>query len=141
MRVRVQARVLRTIDKVGGLEGYVWGDRLGRIRGLGRGGWALRWRLLGTERVRERYRAERRRLGLPEEGLMRGLNLGREGAVINKEQLEGEIETFDQELDEVERRAAEEGEDGEAGMVVGEAEHERDFLEEEDVREQPRERV
>lgn len=44
------------------------------------GGWALRWRLWQTEMVRERFRTERERLGVPEggwEGLIRKMK--REG--------------------------------------------------------------
>lgn len=112
MRVRVQARVLRTIDKVGGLDEYLLGERAGRIKELGVGGWALRWRLLGTEKVRERYKAERRRLGLPEEGIF---YQGRE------EEYGEEVKAFDEELDEEEKRAEKEGEEA-AGVVVGDGE-------------------
>lgn len=141
MRVKVQARVLRTIDKVGGLDEYLLGDKPGRIKELGPGGWALRWRLMGTERVRERYREDRRRLGLPEEGTMGGFNVGRDGGMVSKEQLEGEMDAFDQELDEVEERAEEEGEDGDVGLAVGEGLGDNGSMEEEDGREGPRERV
>lgn len=131
MRVRVQARVLRTIDKVGGLDEYLLGDRPGRIKELGMGGWALRWRLLGTEKVRERYRAERLRLGLPEEG---NFYQGREGGVVGEEEFEEEVKAFDEELDEEEKRVEQEGEDA-AGVVVGDGEGEVGDL----VRERPRE--
>ena len=142
MRVRVQARVLRTIDKVGGLDEYLLGDRPGRIKELGPGGWALRWRLLGTESVRERYRAERRRLGLPEEGIAAEMGVGRTGEVVRGEVLEGQYEAFDEELDEVDRRAGEEGEEEDgAGVVVGEGEGEGEFMEEDGGRVVSREKV
>ena len=141
MRVRVQARVLRTIDKVGGLDEYLLGDRPGRIKELGPGGWALRWRLLGTESVRERYRAERRRLGLPEEGIAAEMGVGRTGEVVRGEVLEGQYEAFDEELDEVDRRAGEEGEEDGAGVVVGEGGEEREFMDEDGGKEGSRERV
>jgi len=118
VRVRVQARVLRTIDKVGGLDEYLLGERAGRIKELGVGGWALRWRLLGTEKVRERYKAERRRLGLPEEGIF---YQGREGGVVGEEEYGEEVKAFDEELDEEEKRAEKEGEEA-AGVVVGDGE-------------------
>ena len=57
-------RVLKTIDKVGGLDNYLLGDRKGRIRELGVGGWALRWRLWRTEAVRQRMEEMRRQMGL-----------------------------------------------------------------------------
>ena len=120
----MQARVLRTIDKVGGLDEYLLGDKPGRIKELGPGGWALRWRLLGTERVRERYMEERRRLGLPEEGMMGDFGIGRSGGIVSREQLDGEIKAFDQELDETEKRDGKKGEGGEAGLVIGEGERE-----------------
>lgn len=115
--------MLRTIDKVGGLDEYLLGERAGRIKELGVGGWALRWRLLGTEKVRERYKAERRRLGLPEEGIF---YQGREGGVVGEEEYGEEeygeeVKAFDEELDEEEKRAEKEGEEA-AGVVVGDGE-------------------
>lgn len=128
----MQARVLRTIDKVGGLDEYLLGDKPGRIKELGVGGWALRWRLLGTEKVRERYRAERRRLGLPEEGV---ILLGREGGIVGEEAFGEEVRAFDEELDAQEQTAETEGEDA-AGILVGDGDGEG---EEQLVRERPRE--
>lgn len=134
--------MLRTIDKVGGLDEYLLGDRPGRIKELGPGGWALRWRLLGTESVRERYRVERRRLGVPEEGIAVEMGVGRTGEVVWGEVLEGQYEAFDGELDEVDRRAGEEGEEGDCVVVgEGEAGEEREFMEEDGGREGLRERV
>lgn len=139
--------MLRTIDKVGGLDEYLLGDRPGRIKELGPAGWALRWRLLGTENVRERYRAERRRLGLPEEGIAAEMGVGRTGEVVRSEVLEGQYEAFDEELDKVDRSMGEEGEEqGEeegAGVVVGEGggREEREFMEEDGGRVGSGERV
>lgn len=64
VRVRVVTRVLRTIDKVGGLDAYLLGDKPARIKELGLGGWALRWRVMRTPVVREKMRAAREALGL-----------------------------------------------------------------------------
>ncbi|KAL6717653.1 hypothetical protein ACLMJK_005568 [Lecanora helva] len=66
--VKVQARVLRTIDKVGGLDEYLLGNRPARIKELGVAGWRLRWEVMQTEKVQARLREERARLGLPAEG-------------------------------------------------------------------------
>ncbi|MCJ1463966.1 39S ribosomal protein L24, mitochondrial [Pseudocyphellaria aurata] len=66
IRVRVQARVLRTIDKVGGLDEYLLGEKAQRIKELGVGGWALRWSLIRTPTVQERWRQEKERLGVPQ---------------------------------------------------------------------------
>ena len=66
----MQARVLRTIDKVGGLDEYLLGDKPARIKELGVEGWRLRWRVMRTGKVREKFRRERERLGLPVGGWM-----------------------------------------------------------------------
>ena len=64
LRVRVQARVLRTIDKVGGLDEYLLGNKAGRIKELGMEGWLLRWKIMQTEAVQERFRQEKMAMGL-----------------------------------------------------------------------------
>ncbi|KAL9081649.1 MAG: hypothetical protein Q9159_007170 [Coniocarpon cinnabarinum] len=46
IRVKLSTRVLRTIDKVGGLDEYVIGRGATRIRELGVYGWTLRWVVL-----------------------------------------------------------------------------------------------
>lgn len=68
----MQARVLRTIDKVGGVDEYLLGGGEGRVRELGVEGWRLRWEVGRSERVRERVGAERVRLGVPVEGYVGG---------------------------------------------------------------------
>ncbi len=69
VRTRVNTRVLRTIDKVGGLDAYLLGSKPARIAELGPWGWRLRWRIMQTPTVQARFRRERVALGLPEEGL------------------------------------------------------------------------
>ena len=64
VRVKVVTRVLRTIDKVGGLDAYLLGEKPARVKELGMAGWALRWRVMRTPVVRERMARERERLGL-----------------------------------------------------------------------------
>lgn len=66
MQIKVQARVLRTIDKCGGLDEYLLGEKPQRIKELGVQGWRLRWLVLRTGKVRRRVRAEREALGLVE---------------------------------------------------------------------------
>lgn len=66
IRVKVSTRVLRTIDKVGGLDNYLLGEKSARIRELGMGGWRLRCMVMATETVQKRFNAQRRELGLPE---------------------------------------------------------------------------
>ena len=65
IRIRVTARVLRTIDKVGGLDEYLLGEKPARIKELGMGGWLLRWRMIKTTAVTERFAEQRQQMGLP----------------------------------------------------------------------------
>jgi ribosomal protein L28 len=65
VQVRVSSRVLRTIDKLGGLDEYLLGEKETRIRELGESGWWLRWAIMQTNTVKNRFAAERRALGLP----------------------------------------------------------------------------
>ena len=44
--MKVATRVLRTIDKVGGLDQYLLGEKAGRVKELGVEGWRLRWRVM-----------------------------------------------------------------------------------------------
>lgn len=64
VQTRVTTRVLRTIDKCGGLDEYLLGYKAQRIKDLGPWGWKLRWRIMQSDVVRERFAAERERLGL-----------------------------------------------------------------------------
>lgn len=65
VQVRVTARTLRTIDKLGGLDEYLLGEKTARIKELGESGWWLRWAIMQTDSVKARFAAERARLGLP----------------------------------------------------------------------------
>lgn len=68
VQTRVTTRVLRTIDKCGGLDEYLLGSKAQRIKDLGPWGWKLRWRIMQSRTVRDRFAAERQRLGLPPPG-------------------------------------------------------------------------
>lgn len=69
MRIKVNANVLRTIDKLGGLDEYLIGsDTPGRIKELGVAGWRLRWEVMQTDSWKERVKKEREQFGLPPEG-------------------------------------------------------------------------
>ncbi|KAJ9645906.1 hypothetical protein H2199_002949 [Coniosporium tulheliwenetii] len=100
VRVRVSTRVLRTIDKVGGLDEYLLGEKAGRIKELGMKGWLLRWRIMQTEVVRERFREQRRLLGLPEE---EEEMVGMGGERVGEAEMREQIVNVDRELDEEER--------------------------------------
>lgn len=67
IKLRVTAKVLKTIDREGGLDEYLLGDKESRIKELGPIGWKLRWAIMQKPTVRERMREEARRLGLPKE--------------------------------------------------------------------------
>lgn len=67
VQVRVSSRVLRTIDKLGGLDEYLLGEKEMRIKALGESGWWLRWAIMQTPRVKNRFAEERKALGLSEE--------------------------------------------------------------------------
>jgi large subunit ribosomal protein L28 len=95
IRLRITTRVLRTVDKVGGLDEYLLGEKAGRIKELGMGGWKLRWRIMQTDAVMERFRKQRELLGLPpkEEVLV-----GSDGMAATQQQIENEIQQFDEGL-------------------------------------------
>lgn len=57
-------RVLKTIKKEGGLENYLLKSKPARIKELGPGGWNLRWLLMQTRTVQERFNEERIALGM-----------------------------------------------------------------------------
>jgi len=57
---------MRTIDKVGGLDEYLLGDKSARIKSLGMEGWRLRCMIMATKTVQNRFNEQRRALGLPE---------------------------------------------------------------------------
>lgn len=64
IKTRLTMRVLKTIKKEGGLENYLLKNKPARIRELGPGGWNLRWLLMQTTAVQEKFNLERVQLGL-----------------------------------------------------------------------------
>lgn len=66
LEIKVSTRVLRTIDKVGGLDEYLLGQKSQRIKDLGMMGWKLRWELMQTPAIKARFAKERKLLGLAE---------------------------------------------------------------------------
>lgn len=99
VRTRVTARVLRTIDKVGGLDEYLLGIKQRRIADLGPWGWKLRWRIMQTPSVRARFRAERKELGLEvgSDGQVQKITLP-DGTVVSFEEAEAYANEIDREL-------------------------------------------
>ncbi len=110
--------MLRTLDKVGGLDEYLLGEKAARVKELGMEGWKLRWRIMQTEKVRERFRAQREALGLPpvEEVLV-----GANGQAASLEELEEEVRRFDQGLESGEEMGLGEGIENVGFMQEGQA--------------------
>lgn len=104
--MKVQARVLRTIDKVGGLDEYLLGDKPGRVRELGVEGWRLRWRVLRSGKVRDARMEERMALGVPVDGV------GPAVAMVEDEGGKGSVEIVgggEKEGEDVDEAESEEG--------------------------------
>lgn len=115
VRVKVQARVLRTMDKCGGLDAYLLGDKPARIKELGVEGWRLRWLVMRTGRVQRRVGAEKRALGLV---VGKKKKKKKKGTVRESGTLEGEVERASGEV--VERiRGSDAGADGSSGAEAG----------------------
>lgn len=64
IQVKTTTRVLRTIDKLGGLDEYLVGDKTARIKALGPVGWRMRWRVLHTPMMEKRLRKTGNALGV-----------------------------------------------------------------------------
>jgi large subunit ribosomal protein L28 len=95
VRVRITTKVLRTVDKVGGLDEYLLGEKRARIKELGMGGWKLRWRIMQTEKVKERYRLQREQFGLPPVEVL----MNSDSNVATGEEVAAEVRAFDEGLD------------------------------------------
>jgi large subunit ribosomal protein L28 len=95
IRLRITAKVLRTVDKSGGLDEYLLGEKAQRIKELGMGGWKLRWRIMQTDMVKERFRQQRAQLGLEER---EEVYYGSNGNLITKEEVMEEVRRYDREL-------------------------------------------
>ncbi|KAI0010075.1 hypothetical protein F4779DRAFT_327679 [Xylariaceae sp. FL0662B] len=71
VRTRVTANVLRTVDRLGGIDEYLLGSKAARIKELGPAGWALRYKIIQTPAIQARFAAERAALGLPPKEVVR----------------------------------------------------------------------
>jgi large subunit ribosomal protein L28 len=58
VKLRITSKVLKTMDREGGLDEYLLKDSIQRIKELGPMGWALRWTLMQKPEVIERLRAD-----------------------------------------------------------------------------------
>lgn len=105
MRVKVTTRVLRTIDKCGGLDEYLLGEKAARIKELGMLGWLLRWRVMNTDWYKNRRREEIARMNLLPEvasSLLAELDQSRgmHGEMVTTPQLKEQIREVDEQLEE-----------------------------------------
>ena len=69
IRTRLTAGVLRTVDKLGGIDNYLLGTKARRVKELGPAGWRLRWKVMQSPAVQARWAAERAAMGLPPKAL------------------------------------------------------------------------
>ncbi|KXT16862.1 hypothetical protein AC579_6820 [Pseudocercospora musae] len=98
VQIRVTTRVLRTIDKLGGLDEYLLGEKEMRIRELGESGWWLRWAIMQTPAIKQRFRKERAALGIPEDpDMTEALEEGIEASAAEEgsEEIETELVVLD----------------------------------------------
>lgn len=64
--IKITRRALRTIQKEGGLDNYLVSDQHARVRELGVFGWELRWKVMQSPAMQEKFQKQREQLGLPE---------------------------------------------------------------------------
>lgn len=65
LKLPITARVMRTINKCGGIDQYVTGEKPARIKELGLMGWKLRWLVMTSPSFQEKHMQQIQRLGLP----------------------------------------------------------------------------
>ncbi|KAB8303041.1 hypothetical protein EYC80_004495 [Monilinia laxa] len=129
IKLRVTTKVLRTIDKAGGLDEYLLGEKTQRLKELGMGGWKLRWRIMQTDAVKERFRVQREKLGLPPK---EEVYLDESGFGITKEEIMEQVRKYDEAMArDSEVIVGEEAEEAKESEILKE-----DFMREE----QPQER-
>jgi large subunit ribosomal protein L28 len=120
VQVKIATRVLRTIDKVGGLDEYLLGEKAGRIKDLGMKGWELRWRIMSSVWYKKRRELERGKLGLvrmdreeeAELERLKAMLVGRDGALVTEAELEKQLKAYDAENGAEEIAIGEEAESG-----------------------------
>ena len=64
VKTRLTLRVLKTIRREGGLLNYLVKSKPARVKEIGPSGWRLRWLVMQTRAVQERFNDQRRQLGL-----------------------------------------------------------------------------
>ncbi|KAF1997741.1 hypothetical protein P154DRAFT_524604 [Amniculicola lignicola CBS 123094] len=104
VKLRITAKVLKIIDREGGLDNYLLKDKESRIKELGPLGWDLRCTLLRRPAVIMSRRAEAAALGIDQEVIERTWPLpeyatAKEDADVEEEMLEEEAEELYSELE------------------------------------------
>lgn len=92
--------MLRTIDKVGGLDEYLLGEKSARIKELGVEGWALRWRIMQTKAAMERLGRRREEVGVPVEGYEEKERMERKSALEEARRVATEYVVLRERVDE-----------------------------------------
>ncbi|KAH7134802.1 hypothetical protein B0J13DRAFT_91157 [Dactylonectria estremocensis] len=64
IKTRLTLRVLKTIRREGGLQEYLLKSKPARLKELGPGGWNMRWLLMQSRDIQERFNKERVALGM-----------------------------------------------------------------------------
>ncbi|KAK7403688.1 hypothetical protein QQX98_010532 [Neonectria punicea] len=64
IKTRLTLRVLKTIRREGGLQEYLLKSKPARLKELGPGGWNMRWLLMQSRAIQERFNEERVALGM-----------------------------------------------------------------------------
>ncbi|KAF2016960.1 hypothetical protein BU24DRAFT_420001 [Aaosphaeria arxii CBS 175.79] len=67
IKLRITSKVLKTMDREGGLDEYLLKESEVRIKELGPLGWALRWTLMQQPEIIARFRAQAAALGLAQD--------------------------------------------------------------------------
>ena len=112
------------MDKVGGLDEYLLGEKPARIKELGMGGWLLRWRIMQTDVVRQRFAAERAQMGLsPPLPAAEMVATSSDGRTVSEEELQQEIRDYDHTLQQNQPSSVVEEEKEEDDHVVDEDPH------------------
>ncbi|PYI22512.1 50S ribosomal protein L24 [Aspergillus japonicus CBS 114.51] len=57
--IKVTKKALRTIEKCGGLDNYLLGNSPARIKELGIFGWELRWQVMNSPKMQEKFEMDR----------------------------------------------------------------------------------
>jgi large subunit ribosomal protein L28 len=90
VKVKVSTRVMRTIDKCGGLDEYLIGEKAQRVKELGMKGWELRWRVMNSAWWKNRCKDDLNKMGMG--ALIREIETIRRAAVFGDANLRPEKE-------------------------------------------------